>query len=536
MKKIGVIFALVFLFIFSSPTTVHGVNAQTDDIQLDQVNLKNIGITDSETTSETSSQTAITGEHIQKFDSNIQIHTDGTIAVKETIVYDFGALYKHGIYRTIPTIKTNKEGKKFKLDVQAMSVLDENGNWYKYDLIGSDDQLEFKIGNQDKTITGVHTYVISYKVLGALTYFSDHDELYWNATGNEWTVPIAKTLSLITLSSNVSQLNTACYTGSKGSSQQNCKSSSFKNGAAYISTNPLYSNEGMTVVFGFPKNIVAVLEPKPYVPFFETILGKLVILGMILLATLWYLIYPFYIIFKWYTQGRDPKSTTGVTTAWFDAPKLTSGRFMTPGEVGTLGDETVDLKDISATIVDLARRGYIRIEERKKADFWFVKTHSIDSELIEFERKLMSSMFGNKKEIRIKDAKLYETVEDVKKSLYEQVVNEKLFEKNPQSIRIFYTVIGSIAFFTGNLFLVAVAFLFGRNMPRKTVFGANCKNVAQSLKNFLISQERQLTFQASKQLMFEKLLPFAVAFGVEKIWAKRFESIGIQQPDWYRGY
>jgi len=81
-----------------------------------------------------------------------------------------------------------------------------------------------------------------------------------------------------------------------------------------------------------------------------------------------------------------------------------------------------------------------------------------------------------------------------------------------------------------------VAFLFGRVMPRKTVFGAEAKNVAFSLKNFLTSQKRQLEFQADKQMMFERLLPFAVAFGVEKIWAKRFETLNITQPSWYHSY
>ena len=37
-------------------------------------------------------------------------------------------------------------------------------------------------------------------------------------------------------------------------------------------------------------------------------------------------------------------------------------------------------------------------------------------------------------------------------------------------------------------------------------------------------------------MMFERLLPFAVAFGVERIWAKRFESLNITQPNWYHSY
>ena len=138
--------------------------------------------------------------------------------------------------------------------------------------------------------------------------------------------------------------------------------------------------------------------------------------------------------------------------------------------------------------------------------------------------------------VKLKGKDLSETVSDVKNNLYELVVEDKLFDKNPQTTRTGYYVVAGIALFTGNFFLAIVAFLFGRVMPRKTVFGVEAKNVAFSLKNFLGSQQRQLEFQADKQLMFERLLPFAVAFGVEKIWAKRFESLNITQPNWYRGY
>ncbi len=500
MKKCGVLFLFILLFIF--PHTIWA-------------------------------------ESINSFDSNILVNKDGTIDVKETIVYDFGDLYKHGIYRNIPYIKTNKDGKKYRMDVQGMSVLDEKGNWYKYEIIGSDDQLEFKIGDPNKTITGLHSYVISYKVSGALTYFSEHDELYWNCTGNEWTIPISQVTCQVTLPTGISknEIKTACYSGHKGSAVTECEMKTNNSNFFATSKNPLSANEGLTIVIGFPKGTTVVLEPKEVIPFFQTILGKIVLLLLILLATFWYIMYPLKIVYKWFKYGRDPKGTVGETKAWFDPPKSPkSNRFLTPAEVGTLGDESADLKDITATIIDLARRGYLRIEERKKSDFFFIKTKSEDISLLPFEKKLVNGLFEAGKTIRLKDEELYETVEDVKKDLYEDVVNEGLFPKNPQSIRTFYSVIAIFALVTGNLFLAAVSFIFGRNMPAKTIEGVNAFNVSESLKNFLSSQERQLAFQADKQMMFEKLLPFAIAFGIERIWAKRFETLNLKQPDWYQGY
>lgn len=545
MKKLVVVISVLFCFFLAFASTTYEVvqaapiGSINDDIQPDAVNLNAVGITNTETSTQTNTQTTVQGEHIQTLTTQIKVEKDGTIQVNENIIYDFGNLSKHGIYRTIPTVKTNQDGKKYRLNLKVISVKDENNGSYKYSIVDSDEQVEIKIGDADRTITGVHTYNILYIISGAITYFSEHDELYWNATGNSWTVPIVKAIAQVEFPSVIKEENitTTCYTGSTGSNTTSCKATKKANSAYFVSSEILYANQGMTIVAGFPKGVVAVVEPQKVVPFSETLLGKLFFLLLTLLMTFWYVIYPFMIIYQWWKYGRDPKATVGTTTAWFDPPKSPkNNRFLTPGEVGTLGDETVDMKDISSTIVDLARRGYIKIEERKKGDYYFTKTKEFNSGLLSFESKLLTGMFNSKKEIRLKDQKLYETVTDVTKNLYDDVVSEGLFPKNPSSIRTYYSVIAVFALFTGNFFLAIVAFLFGRNMPRKTLDGVNAFNIAKSLKNFLTSQERQLEFQAKNQMMFEKLLPYAIAFGVEKIWAKRFATINMQQPDWYQGY
>jgi uncharacterized membrane protein len=480
----------------------------------------------------------VNAEDIKNFDSKIAVNKDGTIDVEETIVYDFGEADKHGIYRTIPYVKENNSGKKFKLELSSFSVADETGNSYRFSKLDENGRLKLKIGDADKTITGIHTYVINYKTSGALTYFSDHDELYWNITGNDWEVPIEKVSTKVMLPDSLKQeeINGKCYEGVYGSAEAECEVKQDKNEIIFNSVNLLGIGEGLTIAVKFPIDIVAHLEPKELISFWDTFLGKVVIGLISLIGLIWYLILPFYIVYKWYTTGRDPKGIVGVTTAWFDPPKsVDNKRFLTPGEIGTLGDETVDLKDISATIVDLARRGYLKIEERDKKDFYLTKIEN-NKPLLSYERLLIDEFFGSEKEIRLKDKHLYEEVEKVKKSLYEQTVTDGLFPKNPVSVRSTYYFIAALALFTFNLPLAFISFVFGRIMPKKTVEGVNAKNVATSLKNFLTSQKIQLEFQADKQMMFERLLPYAVAFGVEKIWAKRFESLNLKEPDWYQGY
>jgi len=536
MKKI---FLVIMLLVIGYGLFGSSIRAQINDIQPDAVNLNGIYPTDS-----VESTDSIIGERIKSFDSNININKDGTIDVKETILYDFDYLQKHGIFREIDFIKTNQDGKKYKLNFSNFSVNDGKNNSINFKISTVDEKsTRLQIGDADKLITGIHTYVISYKVSGALTYFSDHDELYWNVNGNQWTVPTRRITSEVILPVGIRKedIKMVCYTGAYGSKESLCltKLLSLYDRAEIVtkSNNSLGSGEGLSIVISFPKNIVAVLEPKEFVPFNETLLGRLVTWLLGFLAVCWYVFLPFFIIYKWFKNGRDPKSTIGVITASFDPPKTVDGkRFLTPGEVGSLGDETVDMKDISATIVDLARRGYLVIDERKKGDFYLVKKKNIDTSLLKYEKSILTEFFGGEKEIRIKDQELSVKVVQIKNKMYEQVVEDKLFDKNPQNTRTKYYVLAGIALFTSNFFLAIVAFLFGRVMPRKTVFGVEAKNIAFSLKNFLTSQKRQLEFQADKQMMFERLLPFAVAFGVEKIWAKRFESLNLSQPNWYRSY
>ncbi|MCX7881517.1 MAG: DUF2207 domain-containing protein [Patescibacteria group bacterium] len=528
----------VFVFLFFFFFLVLPVFSQFDDIEKDQVNVTLITETSSY------SQKTIKSEHIRLFKSDIYINKDGTLSIKETIIYDFSDLKKHGIYRKIPMIKTNQDGKKYVLDYSEISVIDDKNLPYRYSRSVVDNYLQLKIGDPDKTITGVHTYIISYKVKGAITYFSDHDELYWNVVGNEWEIPIEKAKIEIFLPEKIEEKNLRadCFTGFYGQKKKNCQFSfdnNFLKEKIFFENNEgLVSKEGLTVVVGFPKNIVLFLEPKEYKSFWETFFGKVTVFLIFLAGVFWYVFLPFYIIYRWFKYGRDPKPiNTGEVSAWFDPPKSPDGkRFLTPAEVGVLGDETVDLKDISAIIVDLARRGFLKIEERKKGEFWLVKIDKEETSLLFFERKLIKEFFGNRKEINLKKVQLYQEVEKVKKLVYQEVVSIGLFPDNPEKIRTRMMILAFFGLVTGNLFLAFSGFVFGRNLPRKTDEGVKAKLTAFSLRNFLKSQERQLTFQADKQMMFEKLLPYAIVFGVERIWAQRFKNLDLKPPEWYQSY
>ncbi|MEK9179388.1 MAG: DUF2207 domain-containing protein, partial [Patescibacteria group bacterium] len=435
---------------------------------------------------------------------------------------------------------TNAKGKKFKLDISLLSITDENRKSYNYTTLYVNNGVQYKIGSKYTTLSGIHTYIISYEVKGALTYFKDHDELYWNATGNEWPVPIQESITMLTFPTEVpyDSVKTVCYTGAAGSSAKNC----ITDKTLVTLTSPLNSYEGITFAASFPPGIVAKLEPKPYVSFWDTALGQVLIVLIAIVAIcaaiFWYIIYPIWLPVKWFLHGRDP-NVGNSATAWFDPPQTKTKRPLTPAETGTLVDEKADIRDVMATIIDLAYRGYLKIEERKKDDFYIIRDrrNKKNETLQLFEIQILQDFFEDDPfELRIKGAELYKTVKEVQDLLYESVVREQFFPKNPQSIRNFYLVVISLAVFTLNPQLVLVSLLFGLNMARKTLDGAKAAKVAEALKNFLKSQDRQLNYQGEKQLLFEKLLPYAVAFGVEKNWAERFKDFKLTNPEWYSSY
>lgn len=518
MKKL--LLLPIFLLLFTKQSFASNLNPQTE----------------LETQTMTTVNNSVVGERVEDFSANIHVNKDGSLAVVETIRYFFDTP-KHGIFRYIPFTKYDKE-KRYDIDFKFEPVVDEKGREYEVTRTKQGEQWVLKVGDPNTTISGEHTYVISYTAKGELGYFDDHDELYWNVTGNGWEIPIKKARVTITLPEKLTdtQITLDCFTGGYGTTKKNCTGATDGLTTTIETTLFLNSNEGLTVVEGFPKGIVAVLKPTEYVPFFDRWYGKIVLGLLIFLSICWYIILPIWLIIHWYRNGRDP--FVGIPlTAGYDAPKA-GKRSLTPAETGTLIDETVQTRDIFSSIVDLARRGYLRINEPEKKDFYLeqVSASKANDTLQPFEKKLLDGIFEEGKLVRLKDTKLYQTIADVKKLLYQDMVDAEYFKTNPNTTRTKYYALGGIALFTGNFVLAFISFLFGKNMPKKTISGAQQAQVAKSLKNFLTSQERQIEFQADKQMFFEKLLPFAVAFGVEKIWAKRFEQFDLKQPDWYRGY
>jgi hypothetical protein len=196
-------------------------------------------------------------ESITSYDTRIAIQRDGSILVTEQIVYDFGPDERHGIIRDIP-VRFRYNGsydRIYRLEVRSVRSPDAPSQ-YTVDSNGS--SVRIRIGDPDQTVTGEHTYVITYLVGGSLNGFADHDELYWNAVGNQWDVPIYQASVQVTAPVAVSRA--VCFAGPLGSTGS-CEQAAISNGVAHFAHTGLGPHEGLSVVVAIPKGVVA--PPRP---------------------------------------------------------------------------------------------------------------------------------------------------------------------------------------------------------------------------------------------------------------------------------
>jgi len=489
-----------------------------------------------------SSSTVFAQEQITSFDSNTKINLDGTVNIKETIVYDFGTESRHGIFRDITTIKVNKENKKYHLYISDVSVVDQKGLPYTFALTDNNENINIRIGDADKYVTGVNTYIVSYVVSGALTYFDTFDELYWNVSGNDWNVPISKISTKIELPNEVLQLpneiKAVCYTGAKGSSEQDCDVVVTGNGVDIKTLNPLTSFSGLTVAVNFPNNIVAVLEPtlvKGTPAWIVFLIGTLAVLVSLYL----YIYLPIKLLINYIKNYLYVKRNKKVVAAWFDAPKIDKYP-LSPAETYGLVYQSISNKQLTSTLIDLAHRGYIKIIANSKRDISLelLKDLSDDTKLKSFEKDLLKVFFNKKESITLTDIKsnkgLVGLLDKFKKNIFTNLFSYNLFSEDLQKIQNKYSLFIFLAFVTFNIPLFLVSLLSLRSAKLSSL-GIEKFSEALSLRNFLVSQDDQFNFQAKEQMFFEKLLPYATAFGVEKVWLSKFGDLDIKNPDWYVG-
>jgi uncharacterized membrane protein len=380
--------------------------------------------------------------YIKSFESFIDVRKDGVMVVKERIVVDFGEEERHGIYRKIPYYFQGR-----KLGFNLISVEDDSGRSYQVLEREEGGEVYWRIGDPEVLVKGEKVYNITYEVKGAINYFKEHDEIYWNVNGTEWEMGINEVSCVVNLPEgvDVSKVKYTFYTGEEGSREQNGKAW-VEGNKVFFKAGPFKAGENLTIVVGLPKGVL--IEP----PWISRNWG---LLFMILLP----LILLLYMLFKYFRYGRDPRINRSIMVEYEPPENLK------PAEIGTLVDEYADDRDIVATIIDLAIRGYLKIRPLGDKDVE-IEILKEGDDLEGYERKVFEGIKESTEDGKVlrlggslepsKAKKLYDNLELVKDEVYDLMTQRDYFQENPKAVRDNYAVLGilmfSIAMFTGWIF------------------------------------------------------------------------------------
>lgn len=491
---------------------------------------------------------------VESFRTDLHVRPDGWVEVRERLRVRFQGQFR-GIYRTVPVDYQTPAGFGYRLDVERVRVTDGDGRELRVEQSKEGRHRKLKIWVPGATDT-VREVRIAYRVYGAIRFDEEHEELYWNATGTQWPVPIGEARATVYLPDEATGIRAVAYVGPHGSSEKAGRVEVEGSTVRAAAGRDLDVREGLTVAALWDAGAVArpslLVRARRFLAANWPFAAVLAVLGMM---GAW-----------WYTRGRDPDP--GTVTVRYEPPDG-----MTPAEAGVLVDYKADPRDLSATIVDLAVRGYVTILEEGGAlfegdevDRTYVFRLERDreewgDELAPHERELLEGLFpdgeaGTEVDTSMLRNEFYKKLDGIKDALFEGPLSGMLREGTRAARSTYLTVAAAVvactvAFSPHMAFILDATYLslllsgalvaaiiagFGWFMPARTRAGARRLGQALGFEEFLrrVEEDRFQRMIAGPET-FERYLPYAMAFGVENEWAQGFTDLVREPPEWYVG-
>jgi hypothetical protein len=484
---------------------------------------------------------------VADFNDTIFVHEDGSAVVHEHITLVFVGEW-HGIHRFIPVEYPGPQRTNYTLFLNVSGVTDGNGGKLKYESSTSNGFRDLKIFIPD-AVNATRTVEIDYTVRNGMRFFEDHDEFYWNVTGNDWPVPIDHASALVSFADSAAgSLRAQAFTGAYGSAERGASADVRGSEVSFETSNPLPMRGGMTIDIFIPKGILK--EPGAFTRLIW-FLGSnpIVFLPFLTFAVMFTL---------WWYKGRDPDPGLSV------APMYEPPAGMTPAEAGALLDDTIHPRDITSTLVDLAVRGFVKIEEvddkglvfhHKDYIFHLLKPRDQWGGLAPHELVMLENVFAGGEATRLSSLKnrFYTAIPVIRQDIKSALKRKGMYLLDPDSANG-YSIAGivviaapflmmqflwnkpvfsSIGLLIGCGIVSAIIWwLFARQMTAKTVQGGRTRVAVLGFQEFMnrVDAERLKRMPPDT---FEKYLPYAMALGVEHHWAQAFAGIVQTAPNWY---
>ncbi|MBU0647734.1 DUF2207 domain-containing protein [Patescibacteria group bacterium] len=512
----------------------------------------------------------VTEWYVKDFNTDITVNTDASLDITEYIIADCGNLPdRHGIFRTLSTARY-LEDNKITNPITLYSITDFDGNPYNYSTTTDSyyDTITWKIGDPDIVVTGENGYIIKYHVDNALINISpDFDELYWNIHGAFWDMEFDKFSAVVHFPEEITKSNTEIYnySGEFGSKETNLVQYKWldQNSLQYDSTSTLYKKTGITTSVTFPKGIVDSYTPPP--PTWWEQNGAMILAIIFLALNILSFMIPLialiicYVI--WSRHGKDPNLGKTIIAEYEPPDRLNPMQINMLMSFGNLSTHS-----ITASIINLAVKKYITINELeekglifKSKDYKLIKNEDMTGQLNELdasEKLLYQSLFDSSKSVKISSLKnkFYKKITPIKDRVKAELMQKKIFVQKGFDWQSIMLVIGILMAFSSFFFGFIIPFLginllasgiivlvFSYFMSKMTTHGAELLWQTKGFRLFMETAEKYRQMFNEEEHLFEKLLPYAIAFKMVKQWIAKMKEIYGEEymnnyhPYWYTG-
>ena len=512
---------------------------------------------------------------INRWNVDVNLSRDGVAHVNAELEMDFSNTRGRGPVFVLPTRQPGGEdGQFYRYKISGIQVSSSTAPDQTQTTEDKEGNIQVRVGNANRYLHDKHVYRISYTVTGLIA--PDHpkshlDEFNWNVIGN-WRGRINNFTVKVTGPENVSKA--ACWTGSNY--KQSCASGRSGKKATY-SLPSISPGTPVQVVAGFPAGTFPGV--KQDVEYQRTLGNSFSLTPITGAATLVTTAGAAFAIVKIRKRRTRDEAYLGVTpglspragqeehigflpddlnvAVQFHPPKNA-----TPGEIGTLMDANADFIDVSASIIDLAVRGYLVITAQKDGDHLLTRTKKNQEELADYEEQLLSKLFQSGDKVTLKelgDEKYDGLDSEIRDLLYLRVTELGWFRESPNSMRWTGKAIGFFVIIMGCalsgvfgyglgwglVFLPVVAvgiavLMMSGKFGKRTAKGSAALVQARGFELYLSTAEAdKLRFEEGVDI-FSRYLPYAMIFGVAQRWTELFAQLKKTNrfetdTSWYRG-
>lgn len=479
---------------------------------------------------------------LRDFHSTVNVADDGSAVILERLELSYLQVAPgrdfHGIQRLIPVESAGPLGTKRRLYLKVLGVTDDDGHTLPYRVRVWGGQTEIRVPMLGRTGES-RTVEIGYFIHNAVRYNADHDEVYWNLTSSTLSMSAEQASATVLLPEEAIEglLAQAFISGPYGGTV-----AGQLNGASveFVAPGGVGAHEPFAVEVVVPKGVFH----RPWWPS----------------RTLWFvennpiLLMPLlvFLVMLWIRRLKG-SLPVAVVTEYEPPPGLT------PAEAGSLLTDRVEPRDITATMVDLAVRGYVKLEEDNSEGhpdyiIRLMKPRDQWRGLTNYEIDMLFNTFYGGQWTKLSSLKLrfVVAVPSMRAGILNALIDKGMYRVDPVSAQVYRVGLvilagtlllavpstGWITLYDAGPLAVAlvaasalIVYVMGRNLTAKSLAGMRACAAVEGFREFMerVDADR-LKLASPKQV--ERCLPYAMALGVEHNWAEQFAGITEESPEW----